>query len=196
MKICTLSYRLLSNNNIVFYAKPFLKGLSDIFKEVTCLSVEQDMTVIYVATHDGPDHMLKSFNFIGKRAPMHCTGSGKLLLSNYSDNRLEEYVRIKGNIRPTENSICTLGELCRELEKIRKQNYSIDNEECEMGMRCVAIPVRDYTGAIIAGVSVTGPAVRMTLGKIQDNLPALFAVSKQLSALLGYEELAESHRSS
>jgi DNA-binding IclR family transcriptional regulator len=56
-----------------------------------------------------------------------------------------------------------------------------------MGMRCVAIPVRNYTGNIIAGISVTGPAVRMTFGKINDNLPELFAVSKQLSALLGYE---------
>lgn len=191
MKICTLSHRLLSNSNLIFYARPFLKGLSDVFKEVTCLSVEQDMTVIYVATHDGPDHMLKSFNFIGKRAPMHCTGSGKLLLSNYSDERLTEYVRIKGSIKPTENSICAFGELRGELDKIRKQNYSIDNEECEMGMRCVAIPVRDYTGTIIAGVSVTGPAVRMTFEKIHNNLPALFTVSKQLSALLGHEDPAE-----
>jgi DNA-binding IclR family transcriptional regulator len=187
MKICTLSHRLLSSSNIVFYAKPFLKRLSDIFREVTCLSVEQDMTVIYVATYDGPDHMLKSFNYIGKRAPMHCTGSGKLLLTNYSDDRLAEYVRAKGSIKPTENSISTLGELRRELEKISAQNYSIDNEECEMGMRCIAIPVRDYTGGIIAGVSVTGPAVRMTFGKINDNLPELFAVSTQLSALLGYD---------
>jgi DNA-binding IclR family transcriptional regulator len=196
MKICTLSHRLLSNNTIVFYAKPFLKELSDIFKEVTCLSVEQDMTVIYVATHDGPDHMLKSFNYIGKQAPMHCTGSGKLLLSNYGDEGLEEYIRTKGTIRPTENSINTLRELRRELEKIRNQNYSIDNEECEMGMRCVAIPVRDYTGAIIAGLSVTGPAVRMTFKKIHDNLPALFTVSKQLSTLLGYEEPTEGRRGS
>jgi DNA-binding IclR family transcriptional regulator len=187
MKICTLSHRLLANNNIVFYAKPFLKRLSDTFKEVTCLSVEQDMTVIYVATYDGPDHMLKSFNFIGKRAPMHCTGSGKLLLTNYSDDRLAEYLHTKGNIKPTENSISTHDALHRELEKIRDQDYSIDNEECEMGMRCVAIPVRNYTGTIIAGVSVTGPTVRMTFEKINANLPELFAMSKQLSALLGYD---------
>ncbi|MDR2134280.1 MAG: IclR family transcriptional regulator [Treponema sp.] len=187
MKICALSHHLLSRNNIVFYAAPFLKRLSDTFREVTCLSVEQDMTVIYVATHDGPDHMLKSFSFIGKQAPMHCTGSGKLLLSNYNDGRLAEYVRLKGHIKPTENSISTHNELREELEKITRQGYSIDNEECEMGMRCVAIPVRDYTGAIIAGLSVTGPAVRMTFEKIHQNLPEMFAVSRQLSALLGYE---------
>jgi DNA-binding IclR family transcriptional regulator len=190
MKICTLSYKLLSNNTLVLYAKPFLKRLSDLFNEVTCLSIEQDMSVVYVATHDGPDNMLKSFNFIGKRAPMHCTGSGKLLLSNYSDEKLIEYLRIKGNIKPTPNSINTYKELKIELKQIRERNYSIDNEECEIGMRCVAIPIRNYTGAIIAGLSITGPAARMTFQKIEENLPHLFMISNQFSILLGYSENA------
>lgn len=190
MKICTLSYKLLSGNMLVLYAKPFLKRMSDLFNEVTCLSIEQDKSVIYVATHDGPDHMLKSFNFIGKRAPMHCTGSGKLLLSNYSGEELIEYLRLKGNIKPTANSINTYEELKAELEQIREQNYSIDNEECEIGMRCVAIPIRNYTGSIIAGLSITGPAARMTFQKINENLPHLLMISNQLSILLGYNEAA------
>jgi len=188
MKICTLSHKLLSKNNIVFYAKPFLEHLADVFKEVTCLAIEQDMSMMYVATHDGPDNMLKSFHYIGKRAPMHCTGSGKLLLTNYSDDQLLDYLDKKGNIKPTGNTINTFKELKAELERIRKQDYSIDNEECEVGMRCVAIPIRNYTGNIVAGLSVTGPSVRMPLEKIKENLPLLSNISKQLSALLGYEE--------
>jgi DNA-binding IclR family transcriptional regulator len=188
MKICTLSHRLLSNNNIVFYVKPFLEQLSNVFKEVTCLAIEQDMSMVYVATHDGPDHMLKFFNYIGKRAPMHCTGSGKLLLTNYSSRQLAEYIKKKGSIKPTKNTINTYRELRIELDQIRKQNYSIDNEECEIGMRCVAIPIRNYTGNIIAGLSVTGPVVRMTSQKIKENLSYLSTVSKQLSVLLGYDE--------
>ena len=187
MKLCTLSHKLLSKDNIVFYAKPFLKHLADIFREVTCLSIEQDMTVVYVANQDGPDHMLKSFSYIGKRAPMHCTGSGKLLLTNYTDEQLIQYLEKKGSIKPTENSINTYNELKQELRKIQAQNYSIDNEECEIGMRCVAIPIRNYTKKIVAGMSVTGPAVRMTFQRIHDNLPEMFMVSKQLSSLLGYE---------
>jgi DNA-binding IclR family transcriptional regulator len=188
MKICTLSYKLLSHNNIIFYAKPFLEHLSDLFKEAACLSIEQDMSMVYVAAHDGPDHMLKSFNYIGKRAPMHCTGSGKLLLTNYSDERLVEYLNEKGNIKPTKKTINTFKELKKELAQIKKQNYSIDDEECEIGMRCVAIPIRNYTGAIIAGLSVTGPAARMPFQKIKENLSFLSTVSRQLSVLLGYDE--------
>jgi DNA-binding IclR family transcriptional regulator len=188
MKICTLSHRLISNNNIVFYAKPFLKRLSEIFREVTCLSIEQDMSVVYVATHDGPDNMLKTFHFIGKQAPMHCTGSGKLMLTNYGDEQLEEYMKKKGHIKPTENSITSLEELKKELKRVKKQNYSMDNEECEIGLQCVAIPVRDFTGKIVAGLSVTGPAARMPFQKIKSNLPHLFEASQQLSLLLGYNE--------
>jgi DNA-binding IclR family transcriptional regulator len=188
MKLCTLSHKLLAKNNLVFYAKPFLERLSDVFKEVTCLAIEQDMSMVYVATHDGPDNMLKSFHYIGKQAPMHCTGSGKLLLTNYSDDQLLDYLNKKGHIKPTENTINTFKELKAELERIRKQDYSIDNEECEVGMRCVAIPIRNFTGNIVAGLSVTGPAVRMPLQKIKENLPLLSNTSKQLSALLGYEE--------
>jgi DNA-binding IclR family transcriptional regulator len=188
MKLCSLTRKLLSNNNMVNYAKPFLEHLSELFMEVSCLSVEQDMSVVYVATHDGPDNMLKSFSYIGKRAPMHCTGSGKLLLTNYTDKQLAEYLRLKGNIKPTKNTITTYKELKNELKLIQERNYSIDNEECEIGMRCVAIPIRNYSGAIVAGLSVTGPAARMSFQKIKDNLPNLFTTSRQLSILLGYDE--------
>jgi DNA-binding IclR family transcriptional regulator len=188
MKICTLSHRLISNNTIIFYAKPFLKRLSEIFREVTCLSIEQDMSVVYVATHDGPDNMLKTFHFIGKQAPMHCTGSGKLMLTNYNEEQLKTYMEKKGCLKPTENSITTIEELKKELKRIERQNYSLDNEECEIGLRCVAIPVRNYTGKIVAGLSVTGPTARMPFQKIKDNLPHLFNASKELSFLLGYTE--------
>jgi DNA-binding IclR family transcriptional regulator len=190
MKLCSLTRKLLSNNNMVNYAKPFLEYLSGLFMEVSCLSIEQDMSVVYVATHDGPDNMLKSFSYIGKRAPMHCTGSGKLLLTNYTDDQLAEYLKFKGNIKPTKNTIATYKELKNELKLIQERDYSIDNEECEIGMRCVAIPIRNYTGAIIAGLSVTGPSARMPFQKIKDNLSHLFATSRQLSLLLGYDETA------
>jgi DNA-binding IclR family transcriptional regulator len=76
----------------------------------------------------------------------------------------------------------------KELRRIKKQNHAIDNEACETGLRCVTIPVRNYTGEIIAGLSVTGPAVRIPFRKIKSNLPHLFEASQQLSLLLGYNE--------
>lgn len=188
LKLCTLSRNLLTNNNMVVHAKPFLKYLSTLFGEVTCLSVEREMSMVYIATYDGPDNMLKTFSYVGKRAPMHCTGSGKLLLTNYTAGQLAEYLLKKGTIKPTSNTKTGYDELKDELEQILKQNYSIDNEECEMGMRCVAVPIRDYTGSIVAGLSVTGPSVRMTFEKINENLPQLFSAGKELSVLLGYSE--------
>jgi DNA-binding IclR family transcriptional regulator len=188
MKLCTLSRKLLSNNNLVAYVKPYLKRLSELFMEVACLSVEQEMSVVYVATYDGPDHMLKTFSYVGKRAPMHCTGSGKLLLTNYTDEQLADYLRKKGNLKPTANTITSYRELKNELKHIQNEQYSIDNEECEIGMRCVAVPVRDYTGSIVAGLSVTGPSARMSLEKINTYLPQLLNAGTELSVLLGYDK--------
>jgi DNA-binding IclR family transcriptional regulator len=188
MKLCTLSWKLLANNNMAMYAKPFLKHLSSLFAEVTCLAVEQEMSMVYIATCDGPDNMLRTFSYVGKRAPMHCTGSGKLLLTNYSQEQLIEYFRQKGKIKPTANSKASYEEIKKELNQIQKQNYSIDDEECEIGMRCVAVPIRDYTSTIVAGLSVTGPSARMSFEKITKYLPQLFIAGKELSILLGYNE--------
>jgi DNA-binding IclR family transcriptional regulator len=146
------------------------------------------MSVVYVATNDVPDHMLKTFSYVGKRAPMHCTGSGKLLLTNYTDEQLTDYLRKKGNQKPTANTITSFKELKTELKHIQNQQYSIDNEECEIGMRCVAVAIRDYTGSIVAGLSVTGPSARMTLEKTNKYLPQLFKAGRELSILLGYSE--------
>lgn len=186
MKICSLSHRLLQSVDIVEVVKPYLKQMSTLFSEVTCLSVKQNNHVIYIATNDGPDQMLKSFVHIGKRAALHCTGTGKLFLSVYTDNELVEYLKTNDNIRLTPNTICTFEELRKELDSIRECHYSIDNEECEIGMRCLAVPIYDYTNKIVAGISVTGPTQRMTDELIRQNLPQLQEVAMKVSEKLGY----------
>jgi DNA-binding IclR family transcriptional regulator len=71
------------------------------------------------------------------------------------------------------------------VEAARAQGYAIDNEECEIGMRCVAVPVYNYTGHIIAGMSVTGPAVRMSMEIIAEKLPQFKGIAAALSRDLG-----------
>lgn len=72
-------------------------------------------------------------------------------------------------------------------EVINAAQKAIDDEECEMGMRCVAVPIRNYTGEIIAGLSVSGPTTRMTLENIQEKVPYLLEISKKISRRLGAE---------
>ena len=102
-------------------------------------------------------------NGLGLMNAMHCTGNGKLILQQYSDDQLNKLIAAKGLTRYTDHTITTKEALLDELEKIRKRGYAIDNEECEIGARCVACPICDYTGNIIAGVSITGPSTRITM---------------------------------
>jgi DNA-binding IclR family transcriptional regulator len=187
-KICALSARVISNLHIQDLAQPIMKRLAAEFTESVCLAVERDMCVVYISVRQGPHQMLRAMQYIGNQAPLHCTGVGKLLLLNYSDSDLNEFIRVKGLPKFTENTLTTKTALLAELADIRNKGYAFDNEECERGARCVAVPIRDYTRKIIAALSVTGAVFRMTEDKLMNKLDILLDAGRQLSQSLGYDE--------
>ena len=87
----------------------------------------------------------------------------------------------------TRNTISSLDLLEEELEKVGRQQFAIDDEECEMGARCIAAPIRDYTTKIIASISVSGPTSRMSFQKIDFIKMQISIVASNISAELGYE---------
>ncbi len=166
---------------------PYLEEVSRILREPVSLSVEQDRSVVYVDTVDGPDHMLRTLQRIGKVAPMHSTGAGKILLSNYPENVLEEYVDSKGLPAYTEKTITRLEDFFAELETVRQRGYAYDNEECEVGVKCVAFPVKDFSGRNVAAISVSAPISRLDSAKEKQVIAVLQDVSGRASRELGWE---------
>lgn len=167
-------------------AHPFMVQLSRSSGESSCLAVEENMEVVYTDVQEGPDSMLKIMQRIGKRAPMHATGIGKLLLLNYSDEAIDRFISEKGLPVLTPNTLANKQALLKELERIRGQGYALDNEECELGARCVAAPIRDYTGRIVAGISVSGPLTRLSMNDIQKITPLVMEAAENISRLLAY----------
>ncbi|MDR1439047.1 MAG: IclR family transcriptional regulator [Clostridiales bacterium] len=184
-KICSVAYRVSSNLHVYDIAEPIMKRLADEFGESVCLAVEQDMAVVYVGVIKGPSQMLRATQYIGNRAPMHCTGVGKLLLLNYSEQEIDRLIEQKGLPSLTPNTLTTKQALMAELGAARARGYAFDNEECEIGARCVAVPARDYTGKVAAAISVTGPIFRMSDSRIKSGLAALAESGRLLSAALG-----------
>ena len=123
---------------------------------------------------------------IGKIAPLHSTGVGKCLLLDYSEPQIVQLVA-KGLTALTKNTITTGGDLLTELAKVRKQGYSEDKEECEIGVRCVAAPVRDYSGKVVAAISTSGPTHRLTADKLKLIRTELPAVAAAISKRLGFD---------
>lgn len=143
--------------------------------ESCCVGVEQNGQVVYVDVADCRDSILRTTHRIGKIAPLHTTGLGKVLLLNYTEEQIRAKYGADALPALTGNSIATVGGLINELKQVRRQGYALDDEECEMGVRCVAMGVHDAAGRIVAGVSVSGPVQRMTADRIQMHRASLAA---------------------
>ncbi|HML45224.1 MAG TPA: IclR family transcriptional regulator, partial [Clostridia bacterium] len=157
-------------------AHPLLAELSQACRESVCLAVEEDMEVLYVDVLDGPDGMLKITQRIGKRAPMHCTGIGKVLLSGYTPQALDRFVRRKGLPKLTEHTLVTPQALGEELARIAAQGYALDDEECELGALCIATGIYDY---------ITCPSARMTPDRMRDFAPLIRRTAAKIGQHLG-----------
>ena len=188
-KICRLGASLESNLVLRSMAGSLLAEFANKTNLGALLSVERDGRLVYLdlvgAPHGKVDTMLR----IGKDAPMHSTGSGKILLSTMTPGRLQSIIDQYGLPRLTHKTITRKEDLLLELDKIRQQGYATDDEECELGHRCVSVPLYDYTSTVAAAVSAFDSAERLTDEYIETvALPALKALAKEISFRMGYSK--------
>jgi len=165
----------------------YVKQVAREFNESASLCIEHNMQMVYVVTHDSPSRMLQTLHRIGHVAPMHATGVGKLHLLNYSDAKLEELEKKFGFPKYTDNTITTLASLKKEISRIQKQGYAFDNEECEEGVWCIAVPVRNYSGEMIAGISLSAPVARLDTERTEQIIKYLKNISVEASKEMGYD---------
>jgi DNA-binding IclR family transcriptional regulator len=188
LKLASLGRRVYGRFSYQSILKPYLYRISNSLQESVSLSIEQDMNVVYIDAVDGPDHVLQTLQRIGKIAPMHSTGAGKVLLLNASDDDLDRFVHIKGLPGFTANTLTTKVAFLKAMNLVRERGYAYDDEECELGVRCIAVPVRDFTGKVVASISVSAPISRMGEEREKDILEVLLKVSHEASQELGYQE--------
>jgi DNA-binding IclR family transcriptional regulator len=185
MRLCRMGNLVSAQHPLRDIVRPFLVELSASCGELACLAVERDLMVVYIDVVEGPDSILKTLQRIGKIAPLHSTGVGKTLLLGFPNEKLERFVE-SGGLRPvTRNTITTREGLIAELARIREQGYALDEEECEEGVRCVAAPLRDYSGDIVASISISGPVSRMPESKIERIQREIVKTAAEVSRRLG-----------
>lgn len=182
-RLCEHQNSLLGLRNIT---TPFINHLANTLSIGTCLVIDQNNECVYLDCIDNPNS--PTLQRIGKQAPLHATGSGKVLLSKYSEFQLKDYIATKGLQKYTEYTITDPEELQKELEKVRRQGFAMDEQECELGLRCISIPLRDYSGCIIASMSIFGNVTDMNDERIQSEIyPALKEASDTISSRLGFD---------
>jgi len=160
IKFFELGSIVIKNMDLRKIAHPYIEELSKEFNETVHLGVLDKGRVVSIEGEES-DKSLCSHIEIGKRTPLHCTAIGKAIMAYLSENEINFTIREKGLEKFTENTITTKKELENEFKKIREQGYAVDNMEHEEGVQCVAGPIRDYTGKVIASMSISAPAFRI-----------------------------------
>jgi IclR family KDG regulon transcriptional repressor len=123
---------------------------------------------------------------VGYRAPLHCTALGKALLSGLPLNKVEELIAQFGLSAVTPNSITDCAQFLQEMDRVREQGYALDNEENEIGVRCVAAPIFDHTDRPTAAVSVSSPVLRLPLSDVPRFGQKVMEAANAISARLGH----------
>lgn len=161
-----------------------MRDLHKLIQQPVNLSMRQGDEIIYVERTYSERSGMQVVRAIGGRAPLHLTSTGKLFLAADDPQRVRGYAMRTGLAGHTRNSITQLAVLERELAKARQYGVARDNEELELGVRCIAAGVYDDQGALVAGLSISSPADRLDEGW----LVKLQATAHEISLALGYIE--------
>jgi DNA-binding IclR family transcriptional regulator len=162
-----LGIRLLELGNIVKsrisirdVALPFMKNLHEFIGEAVNLGIRDQDEIVYVERTSSGRSLVRVVYLVGGRAPLHLTALGKLYLAAASVSEVRAYAKRTGLPGKTPHSLTNLAALEKELDEVRHSDRAYDNEEAEIGLRCVASPIRDDEGKIVAGLSISAPTDR------------------------------------
>ncbi|MBN9425094.1 MAG: IclR family transcriptional regulator [Burkholderiales bacterium] len=147
------------------------------------LSIRQNDEIVYIERAVSERSGMQVVRAVGGRAPLHLTSVGKLFLAVEDVKNVRGYATRTGLAGHTKNSITEPTRLERELALVRARGYARDNEELELGVRCIAAGIRDDSGKLVAGLSISAPA-----DFVQDDwIDLLCRTAAQISGALGYE---------
>ena len=183
-KILTLGYSYLSSTPLTVSAQPCLNNISRTLNESSSLAVMDDDEILYVARAATSRVMSVALN-TGSRLPAYCTSLGRVMLAHMPPAELDQYLA-RTKLRPmTENTVTSVKRLRAILSDVRQAGYAINDEELELGLRSIAVPVRGASGTVLAALNVGTQAARVSVDKLeQEFLPVLLRGAQELSVLL------------
>jgi len=190
-KLVELGNLLLGQLDLRKEAEPFLRDLAKGTNETVHMVVMDRDEVVYIEKVEFEQNPggLRMASRIGLRNPIHSCAVGKVLLADFSDEALDHFLRGKNLLRRTENTMTDPVQLREHLKLVRKQGFAIDDEENERGIRCIAAPICNEVGRVVAAISISGPAFRVTKKVIQESLKKeVMETANHISQRLGFRE--------
>ncbi len=166
-------------------ALPVINNLNKMTSESVKLSVLDRDEAVCIEEIESSLH-LRIFTRVGTRFPLHCTAAGKVFLAHMREDELERYVSAKGLFPCTNNTITDYGKLKEELAEVNRKGVAIDREEFDLGVKCIAVPVKDGNGDVVATISISGPSARLSSRRIQEIQPLIKDSGLEVSRAVGY----------
>ena len=180
-KVLELGFSYLSSLTLPEIAQPHLEQLAASIHESTSASVLDGTDIVYVARVPTRRIMSVRIN-IGTRFPAYATSMGRVLLSGFTPEELDAHLASPNFEGFTSHTITSRSELEKELAKVRKQGFAIVDQELEVGLRSIAVPITHASGTVIAAINVSTTATTHTLESIEQNLlPPLQLAAERIS---------------
>ena len=182
MRLLELGNLVKARLNVRDAALGPMRELHKLIQQPVNLSMRQGDEIVYIERAYSERSGMQVVRAIGGRAPLHLTSTGKLFLAAEEPARVRAYATRTGLAGHTRNSITQLPVLERELSRARQYGVARDNEELELGVRCMAAGIHDDQGSLVAGLSISAPTDRLDEGW----LPKLQATALEISSALGF----------
>jgi len=185
LKVVELSTAILNKMRLRQIAQPFLKTLVRETDETAHLAILVQEKVVYI-DREKSQGVISINTEVGAEAPPHCTAIGKVILAYVSEEELSSIVKKKDLHRYTPKTITSLTALKLHLRKVRESGYAFDDEEFNPGVRCLAVPIRNHRGEVIASIGISGPASRIVPDRVPQLVEIIKNIADQVSMTLGH----------
>jgi len=184
-KLVERASTLLDQIDVRQVALPHLRELRAWCGESVNLAVRDGGQIVYVERLTTTQSLGMRAK-VGYRAPMHCTALGKAIFSGMPSREVEEFVAQSGLPAATPSSITDRAQFFQEVDRVREQGFAVDNEENEIGVRCVAAPIFDHSGRPVAAVSISSPVLRFPPSEVPQYGQKVIEAANAISARLGH----------
>ncbi|WHX42677.1 IclR family transcriptional regulator [Mesobacillus sp. AQ2] len=186
LKLFERGNMVLSDLDLRKVARYHLEKLSSTTNLTVHLVILDGQEGIYIDKVEGSG-VTVLYSRIGRRVPVHTSAVGKSLISMKNEAELDQFLENYQYTKQTPKSISSKEELLEEIDHVRSAGYSVDNEENEPGIFCLAVPIKNYSGKVVAGISMSMPAAKVTEEIREQYVGLLKECSTSISKELGYE---------
>jgi IclR family transcriptional regulator, acetate operon repressor len=174
----------LRNRRLAGIGRVVMHELMEQTSETVNLGIEDSGEVVFISQVEAHS-ALRAFFRAGSRAPIHASGVGKMLLAEMPEARVKQILYKRGLAKFTERTLVAPTDLFQELAVIGRRGWAVDDEERNLGMRCVAAPIYNEYAEAIAGISVSGPTVRITPERASELGPLVKRAAQEITASIG-----------